>query len=70
MSRLNGRLRTKGKWGTESAENRKHAKGKERDGKMTGDGGRNNRAAEGRGRERGEGQWRLIPAPGPSPNQM
>lgn len=41
MSRLNGKLRTKGKWGTESAENRKHEKGKERDGKMTGDGGRN-----------------------------
>lgn len=31
---------------------------------------RNNRAAEVQGRERGEGQWRLIPAPGPSPNQM
>lgn len=41
MSRLSGRLRTKGKWGAESAENRKHEKGKERDGKMTGDGGRN-----------------------------
>ena len=41
MSRLSGRLRTTGKWGAKSAKNRKHEKGKEGDGKMTGDGGRN-----------------------------
>lgn len=41
MSRLNGRLRNEAEQGTESAENRRYKKGKERDGKTTGDGGRN-----------------------------
>ena len=46
MSRLNGRLRSEEEQGTESAENRRYKKRKERDGKTTGDGGRNKKPEE------------------------